>query len=399
MKYLLKTIIILLAAATTINSAHIKQVNKAPELGQWFDAAKAGNIEQIQALISKVDVNAGDKSDNGNTALMHAIKNGHELIVKLLLSAPGLNINALNESHSTALIQVAKTQYVAIAKLLLEIPGIDVNVQDCLGWTSLMFAVQDERGSGTTQLLLQVPGLNINARTCHRLTALHHAAHSGGVDNVKLLLQAPGIDRNAQDDSGYNAITWATFDEDYEVMKLLLQYPEIDISQKSQNGETPFKHAVKRAPKITELLKNQLTRLAFDAIKKRDLKQLERITDQIGIENIVNESGDTLVDKAFESNSLEIIDFLLKNAQDPQTLLARIPFALTNPSSQIFENIMKLAYGELSTVKAAKSQDRLCKACAKPAIKFCGKCKEVYYCSADCQKTDWPAHKLTCKKN
>ena len=28
----------------------------------------------------------------------------------------------------------------------------------------------------------------------------------------------------------------------------------------------------------------------------------------------------------------------------------------------------------------------------------CGKCKEVYYCDADCQKKDWADHKKTCNK-
>jgi len=31
-------------------------------------------------------------------------------------------------------------------------------------------------------------------------------------------------------------------------------------------------------------------------------------------------------------------------------------------------------------------------------LKKCGKCKEIYYCSAECQKQDWPAHRRYCGK-
>lgn len=31
------------------------------------------------------------------------------------------------------------------------------------------------------------------------------------------------------------------------------------------------------------------------------------------------------------------------------------------------------------------------------ALQLCGVCKRVYYCSKACQKSDWPAHRPTCK--
>ena len=32
-------------------------------------------------------------------------------------------------------------------------------------------------------------------------------------------------------------------------------------------------------------------------------------------------------------------------------------------------------------------------------FKHCGQCKEVYYCSVDCQKKDWSKHQQNCRKN
>ncbi len=37
-------------------------------------------------------------------------------------------------------------------------------------------------------------------------------------------------------------------------------------------------------------------------------------------------------------------------------------------------------------------------ACEKPADKSCGKCRTAYYCSVECQKIDWRAHKPLCQK-
>jgi hypothetical protein len=39
-----------------------------------------------------------------------------------------------------------------------------------------------------------------------------------------------------------------------------------------------------------------------------------------------------------------------------------------------------------------------CCVCGKDAPKQCATCKSIKYCSADCQKSDWPLHKLLCTK-
>jgi hypothetical protein len=39
-----------------------------------------------------------------------------------------------------------------------------------------------------------------------------------------------------------------------------------------------------------------------------------------------------------------------------------------------------------------------CKFCNKPATARCAVCRATYYCTAVCQRLDWPSHKLTCAK-
>ena len=41
---------------------------------------------------------------------------------------------------------------------------------------------------------------------------------------------------------------------------------------------------------------------------------------------------------------------------------------------------------------------KFCNCCQRPGEwkKFCGRCKEAYYCSRECQKWAWPVHKQHC---
>jgi ankyrin repeat protein len=41
---------------------------------------------------------------------------------------------------------------------------------------------------------------------------------------------------------------------------------------------------------------------------------------------------------------------------------------------------------------------KICNKCLSPGILRCGACKSMLYCSQECQKKDWPDHKVLCKK-
>lgn len=56
---------------------------------------------------------------------------------------------------------------------------------------------------------------------------------------------------------------------------------------------------------------------------------------------------------------------------------------------------------EESAVKHEAEAQKICGApsCGKDnASKRCGNCRVTNYCSEKCQRSDWPQHKLSCKK-
>lgn len=50
-----------------------------------------------------------------------------------------------------------------------------------------------------------------------------------------------------------------------------------------------------------------------------------------------------------------------------------------------------------SKVKGNEGTQMTCPRCPEAATKFCAGCKDISYCSAECQQADWSVHKLLCK--
>ena len=101
-----------------------------------------GKLDKVRAELARGgDVN--DKySANGWTALMHAVRNGHNPIVKLLLDHPAVQTNEKTNSGWTALHFSAWKNNAEGARMLLLHPGFNSpNSTNNCGETALMWAV------------------------------------------------------------------------------------------------------------------------------------------------------------------------------------------------------------------------------------------------------------------
>jgi serine/threonine-protein phosphatase 6 regulatory ankyrin repeat subunit B len=105
----------------------------------------------MEALIySGIDINF--KDDNGWTALLIAVENGHIEVVKMLIGA-GADINIKGNGGLTALMRAAKNGYIEIVKMLIE-SGAYLNTKNLDGETAYDLA----KNQSTKDLIRQCGG-------------------------------------------------------------------------------------------------------------------------------------------------------------------------------------------------------------------------------------------------
>ena len=115
--------------------------NKGGKMPAIYELCRDGKLDEVRAALARGgDVN--DKDSYGRTALMMAVWNRHNSIVKLLLEQPALKVNEKNNSGFTGLHWAALGNNAEGARMLLLHPGFNSpNLTNCDGQTALMKAV------------------------------------------------------------------------------------------------------------------------------------------------------------------------------------------------------------------------------------------------------------------
>lgn len=83
----------------------------------------------------------------------------------------------------------------------------------------------------------------------------------------------------------------------------------------------------------------------------------------------------------------------------------KVPQESREASNHLDPSEIRQVFGQLSETLGGAFELQQCNSCQKfnteaENYKCCGQCQSCFYCSRECQKTDWPAHKQNCiKKN
>ncbi|KAM0463933.1 hypothetical protein ACHAO4_000658 [Trichoderma viride] len=157
-----------------------------------------------------------ERDSNGQTALHHAVENGHTDTAALLLDM-GAKINSRDLDGSSPLHQASTNADEETAKLLI-LKGTDVNAVDGYNATPLYRAA--EAGDEVVTRLLLDANADLLVKNSYLQTALHRAADRGHLAIVDLLLKH-GANVKAKDHYGYTPFYRAADQGHEDVAKLL----------------------------------------------------------------------------------------------------------------------------------------------------------------------------------
>ena len=104
------------------------------------DGALVGQAEAVRNLLAEATTDLDAADGTGGTALMYAVKGGHDEIVRMLLEA-GASVDPRNQAGETALHLAARYGRTASADLLLR-AGADLEARDSEGRSPLYRAIE-----------------------------------------------------------------------------------------------------------------------------------------------------------------------------------------------------------------------------------------------------------------
>jgi ankyrin repeat protein len=289
--------------------------------GEIHNAAKAGNLEKIKALLKANPDLVNSKDRGGEVPLHWAIEKGNKEVVELLITCKA-DVNAKNERGETPLHWAVRSGRTEMVELLLANKAV-VNAQDNNGWTPLDFATNPDNGvanaKATAELLRQHGGQNLgdptNAASLFKAaryehleeveellkdnpalvafknyngwTALDYASFYDHTNVAKLLLDN-NADANAKDGKSYTPLQWAAICGHTDMAKLLLAN-KADVNAKNNDGNTPLHSAAFNDHKdVVELLLANKTEI-----------------------NAKNNKGETPLYVAASCNRKDIVELLL----------------------------------------------------------------------------------------
>ena len=186
------SILLLLSSFSSIPT--FVRANESGQTMSLHDAAREGDISQLQLLILKgADVNAKDKTNF--TPLFYAAVGGKKQASEILIGA-GADVNMTDQYGNTPLHYAALGGHYDTCELLVA-KGADVGAKNQTGGTALVMAKQGNHDRVVELLSKHEAKAGTVARTEDRITAQNKAANTDYVAELNKLGMAGRPQRSA----------------------------------------------------------------------------------------------------------------------------------------------------------------------------------------------------------
>lgn len=184
--------------------------------GDFIYAATNDNIEAIDNLILW-HKNPNFQNDNGDTALMIAVKKSNIEIIKKLVTY-GADKEIKNNKGLTPLFQAVLNNNLEIVVNLVK-AGAYINTSNPANFTILISAIKNNNME-MAKLLIDL-GADLDYKNEAGFTALISAAEGGHMKMVSYLVEK-GANINLENKSGYSALISVILNGDFEMTVLLI---------------------------------------------------------------------------------------------------------------------------------------------------------------------------------
>jgi len=227
------------------------------DIEEFTSAAHKGDIEKIKEFVkNRIDVNANNPRQVGNTALIEASKGGHLEVVEYLVDN-GADVNVESEHGWTALLVASLDGHIEVIKYLVE-KGADINHQERVYYnTALQLASQMGRieiveylirnGADTSKMTI------VDYVNCGWFLKVKEAIESG--ENPNQRIQRPYDDGRGTIEESNTLLINASLFGHVEIVKYLLECGA-DVNLKGftfEGNRTALEWAIQR--KHTEIIK------------------------------------------------------------------------------------------------------------------------------------------------
>ena len=204
-------------------------------------ACYRGNTDLVRELVVEhgADVDAHD--DDGDDALMYAVRGGHEDLVRFLIKEFKFNANMSRGSDGrTPLLEACIKGHVDFVRELIVKHGADLSAKDNNNYDALLFAVY---GGHPDLVRVLIKEFNFNAnmsRGCNGRTPLLEASYKGRIDFVRELVVEHGAGLSAKDNNNYyDALLYAVYGGHQDLVRVLIKEFNFNVNMsRGRNGCT-----------------------------------------------------------------------------------------------------------------------------------------------------------------